>query len=271
MLFKQFKSKLQQATAEISQEIDSVFSRDPAARNKLEVLLTYPGVQAVISHRIAHKLWHNEQKLLAKSLAYGSRMVTGIEIHPAAKIGKRFFIDHGMGVVIGETAEIGNDVTLYQGVTLGGVSLEVGKRHPTLEDGVVVGAGAKVLGPFTVGKNAKIGSNAVVVKPVPENATMVGSRARMIEKQVNKNPQSDEINKQEQTLQTAFNAYGIDLSAKEALTHDPIANAFSTMLEHIQASEDRISELQQAVYKLDPSFCETKVKRLQNEEIDSLT
>ena len=142
--------------------------------------MTYPGIHALILHRGAHCLWQNEQKLAARAFSYGSRIITGIEIHPAAKIGKRFFIDHGVGVVIGETAEIGNDVTLYHGVTLGGVSWNNGKRHPTLEDGVIVGAGAKVLGPFTVGKGAKIGSNAVVVKPVPAGATMVGSAARMI-------------------------------------------------------------------------------------------
>lgn len=171
--FRKFKE-------ELSEDIAAVFDRDPAARNSYEVLLTYPGIHALILHRGAHYLWHRDHKFIARGISYGSRMLTGIEIHPAAKIGRRFFIDHGMGVVIGETAEIGNDVTLYHGVTLGGVSWNDGKRHPTLEDGVVVGAGAKVLGPFTVGKNAKIGSNAVVVKPVPAGATMVGSAARML-------------------------------------------------------------------------------------------
>lgn len=172
--------KLKQARQSISEDIAAVFERDPAARNSVEILLTYPGIHALLLHRGAHCLWQNDMKFLARSISYGSRMLTGIEIHPAANIGKRFFIDHGMGVVIGETAEIGDDVTLYHGVTLGGVSWNVGKRHPTLEDGVVVGAGAKILGPFTVGKNAKVGSNAVVVKPVPAGATMVGSAARMI-------------------------------------------------------------------------------------------
>ena len=172
--------KIKQAKQSISEDIQAVFDRDPAARNSLEILLTYPGIHALLLHRGAHCLWQHDLKFLARGISYGSRMLTGIEIHPAATIGKRFFIDHGMGVVIGETAQIGDDVTLYHGVTLGGVSWNVGKRHPTLEDGVVVGAGAKILGPFTVGKNAKIGSNAVVVKPVPEGATMVGSAARMI-------------------------------------------------------------------------------------------
>ena len=175
-----FLKTLTSIKKDLKEDIDAVFKRDPAARNSLEVILTYPGIHALILHRGAHCLWNNEQKLAARVVSYGSRIITGIEIHPAAKIGKRFFIDHGVGVVIGETAEIGNDVTLYHGVTLGGVSWNNGKRHPTLEDGVTVGAGAKVLGPFTVGKNAKIGSNAVVVKPVPAGATMVGNAARMI-------------------------------------------------------------------------------------------
>ncbi len=174
-----FKS-LSRIKKDLKEDIDAVFNRDPAARNSLEVILTYPGIHALVLHRGAHYLWQNEQKLAARVISYGSRIITGIEIHPAAKIGRRFFIDHGMGIVIGETAEIGNDVTLYHGVTLGGVSWNNGKRHPTLEDGVIVGAGAKVLGPFTVGKGAKIGSNAVVVKAVPAGATMVGSAARMI-------------------------------------------------------------------------------------------
>jgi serine O-acetyltransferase len=158
-----FKS-LTRIKKDLKEDIDAVFTRDPAARNSIEVLLTYPGIHALILHRSAHYLWQHDQKFAARAISYGSRIMTGIEIHPAAKIGRRFFIDHGVGVVIGETAEIGNDVTLYHGVTLGGVSWNNGKRHPTLEDGVTVGAGAKVLGPFTVGKNAKIGSNAVVVK-----------------------------------------------------------------------------------------------------------
>lgn len=165
---------------ELQEDVQAVFDRDPAARNTLEVLLTYPGVHALLLHRVAHGMWQRDFKGAARMVSFGNRFLTGIEIHPAAKIGRRFFIDHGMGVVIGETAEIGDDVTLYHGVTLGGVSLNEGKRHPTLQDGVVVGAGAKVLGGFTVGKYAKIGSNAVVVKEVPEGATMVGSAARMI-------------------------------------------------------------------------------------------
>ncbi|MGH6887237.1 MAG: serine O-acetyltransferase, partial [Geminicoccales bacterium] len=149
---------------DIRGDIEAVVERDPAARSRLEVLLCYPGVHARIVHRLAHVLWNRGWTVTARFISHIGRWLTGIEIHPAAVIGKRLLIDHGMGVVIGETAVIGDDVTLYQQVTLGGVSLEPGKRHPTIEDGVVIGAGAAVLGPFTVGKGARIGSNAVVLK-----------------------------------------------------------------------------------------------------------
>lgn len=162
-MFKSFKDDVQAA-----------MSRDPAARSTLEILLCYPGLHAILFHRVAHALWLRKWHLLARFLSQVSRFLTGIEIHPGAVVGRRFFIDHGMGIVIGETAEIGDDVTLYQGVTLGGVSSSRGKRHPTLHDGVVVGAGAAVLGPFTVGRCARIGSNAVVLKEVPPCTTVVG-------------------------------------------------------------------------------------------------
>lgn len=274
---------------DLKEDVDAVFNRDPAARNSLEVILTYPGIHALILHRGAHYLWNHEQKLAARVISYGSRIVTGIEIHPAAKIGKRFFIDHGVGVVIGETAEIGNDVTLYHGVTLGGVSWNNGKRHPTLEDGVIVGAGAKVLGPFTVGKNAKIGSNAVVVKPVPAGATMVGSAARMISdhhdekgnpiatkvqdaKQQEKVAQAGEGDTGKDQAQstaakakrrTTFQAYGIDPSSQ-----DPVAEAFAKMLEHIQQSENRLDQLQTAMCEIDPDFCKKKYDKLCLEDLD---
>ena len=272
---------------DLKEDIDAVFNRDPAARNSLEVILTYPGIHALILHRGAHCLWNHEQKLAARVISYGSRIITGIEIHPAAKIGKRFFIDHGVGVVIGETAEIGNDVTLYHGVTLGGVSWNNGKRHPTLEDGVTVGAGAKVLGPFTVGKNAKIGSNAVVVKPVPAGATMVGSAARMLSdhhdekgnpiatkvqdaKQQEKVAQAGESIKDQaaDTASTAkrtntFRAYGID-----PYSQDPVAEAFAKMLEHIQQSENRLDQLQSAMCDIDPNFCKKEYDKLCLEDLD---
>jgi serine O-acetyltransferase len=288
---KLFKS-LSRIKKDLKEDIDAVFNRDPAARNSLEVILTYPGIHALILHRGAHCLWQNDQKLAARVISYGSRIITGIEIHPAAKIGRRFFIDHGMGIVIGETAEIGNDVTLYHGVTLGGVSWNNGKRHPTLEDGVIVGAGAKVLGPFTVGKGAKIGSNAVVVKAVPAGATMVGSAARMISdhhdekgnpivkkvddaKQLEKVAQAastyngidkksiDEKSTNHLARENAFRAYGIDPSSQ-----DPVAEAFAKMLEHIQQSENRLDQLQAAMCKIDPDFCKKEYDKLCLEDID---
>ncbi|WP_410477336.1 serine O-acetyltransferase [Psychrobacter sp. ANT_WB68] len=272
---------------DLKEDIDAVFNRDPAARNSLEVILTYPGIHALVLHRGAHYLWNHEQKLAARIISYGSRIVTGIEIHPAAKIGKRFFIDHGVGVVIGETAEIGNDVTLYHGVTLGGVSWNNGKRHPTLEDGVIVGAGAKVLGPFTVGKGAKIGSNAVVVKAVPAGATMVGSAARMISDNHDEkgNPITTKVEDTKQQGKvaqaahtdsdkvknpvpnnkrtTTFQAYGID-----PFSQDPVAEAFAKMLEHIQQSENRLDQLQTAMCKIDPDFCKKEYDKLCLEDLD---
>ena len=165
---------------QLKEDIQAVFARDPAARNTLEVLTTYPGIHALIMHRVAHELWNKDCKGTARALSSFSRFATGIEIHPGAKIGRRFFIDHGMGVVVGETCEIGNDVTLYQGVTLGGTGKEKGKRHPTLEDGVLVATGAKVLGSITIGANSKIGAGSVVLKEVPPNATVVGIPGKVV-------------------------------------------------------------------------------------------
>lgn len=161
-------------------DIRSVFERDPAARSTLEILLAYPGVHAVWAHRFEHWLWQHHARTLARWFSHGTRFLTGIEIHPGATIGPGFFIDHGMGVVIGETAEIGPNVTLYHGVTLGGVSLEKGKRHPTLEEGVVVGAGAKVLGNIVIGANSRIGANAVVVRSVPPDSVVVGVPGQVV-------------------------------------------------------------------------------------------
>jgi serine O-acetyltransferase len=177
--------------SQIKEDISVVFERDPAARTHLEIITTYPGVHALIIHRLSHWIWRKRFFWIARFISHISRWLTGIEIHPGATIGRRVFIDHGMGVVIGETAVINDDCTLYHGVTLGGTSWNKGKRHPTLEQGVVIGAGAKVLGPITIGKGAKIGSNAVVVKDVPENATAVGIPARILEPEINK--QRDEM------------------------------------------------------------------------------
>jgi serine O-acetyltransferase len=162
------------------EHIDSICERDPAARSRLEVLFCYPGLHAIIWHRVANWFWRNRMFFIGRFLSHIGRMLTGIEIHPGAKIGRRVFIDHGMGCVIGETAEVGDDVTLYHGITLGGISLAKGKRHPTLEDHVIVGAGAQVLGPITVRRGARIGANAVVLAEVPPGVTMVGIPAKQI-------------------------------------------------------------------------------------------
>jgi len=164
----------------IREEINCIFERDPAARNVIEIILCYPGFHAILFHRFNHFLWRNNFKLLARLLSHIARFLTGIEIHPGAKIGKRFFIDHGMGVVIGETAEVGDDVTIYHGVTLGGTSWKKGKRHPTIGNNVVIGAGAKILGPITIGNNCLIGAGSVVVKDVPDNSTVVGIPGRVV-------------------------------------------------------------------------------------------
>ena len=182
-LFSQFK-----------EDIAVVFDRDPAARSTLEVITLYPGFHAIVIHRLANWLWRTGLKWLARFISHMGRWLTGIEIHPGATIGRRVFIDHGMGVVVGETAEIGDDCTLYHGVTLGGTSWDKGKRHPTLKPGVVVGAGAKILGPIIIGANARIGSNAVVVKAVPDNATAVGIPARILDSETEKQRQQQMAN-----------------------------------------------------------------------------
>jgi len=164
----------------LKSDLNAVLERDPAARNKFEIMLLYPGLHALWAHRVAHALWRHNLRFLGRGLSQFARWLTGIEIHPGATIGRGFFIDHGMGVVIGETAEIGDNVTLYHGVTLGGTSLEKGKRHPTLHDNVVVGAGAKVLGAIEIGENSRIGANAVVVKPVPANSVVVGVPGQVV-------------------------------------------------------------------------------------------
>lgn len=164
----------------MKEDIQSVFDRDPAARSTLEILLSYPGLHAIWGYRIAHWEWRHGLRLLARWSSHAMRFLTGIEIHPGATIGRKFFIDHGMGVVIGETADIGENVTLYHGVTLGGTSLEKGKRHPTLKDNVVVGAGAKILGAITIGAGSRIGANAVVVKNVPANSVVVGVPGQVV-------------------------------------------------------------------------------------------
>ncbi len=218
---------------DIREDVNSVFDRDPAARTVFEVITTYPGIHAIMFHRVSHGLWKRNFKWLARVFSNVVRWYTGIEIHPGAKIGKRFFIDHGTGVVIGETAEIGDDVTLYHGVTLGGTSWEKGKRHPTLLDNVVVGAGAKVLGPIVVGENARIGSNAVVTKDVPEAATVVGVPGRVIERRDDKESQRAKT-----AEKMGFDAYGV---AKDA--PDPVATAINCMLDHIHVIDKKMEQM----------------------------
>ena len=213
--------------------IDYIIARDPAARSRLEVILCYPGFHAICIHRVSHWLWKSNFKLLARFLSHLSRIINGIEIHPGASIGKRVFIDHGLGTVIGETSEIGDDCTIYQGVTLGGTSLYKGvKRHPTLGRGVVVSAGAKVLGGFTVGDYARVGSNAVVLKEVPENATAVGIPARIIRAELPSNA-SD-------ATKDHFSAYGITPEAD-----DPMSLALKSLIDITLELEAKVKTLEQ--------------------------
>ncbi|WP_131111326.1 serine O-acetyltransferase [Sulfuricystis thermophila] len=219
----------------LREDIACVFERDPAARSTWEVLTCYPGFHALLMHRLAHWLWHHGLRWLARFTSHFTRFLTGIEIHPGATIGRRVFIDHGMGVVIGETAVIGDDCTLYHGVTLGGTSWNKGKRHPTLEKGVVIGAGAKVLGPITVGAGAKIGSNAVVVREVPAGATAVGIPARIIE------PGQAQL-RQEKAENLGFSAYAVTRNED-----DPIALAIHGLLDHAVETDRRIEALLKSI------------------------
>ena len=216
----------------LREDIRAVFDRDPAARSFWEVLTCYPGIHALILHRIAHWVWGHRLRWLARFIAHLSRFLTGIEIHPGATIGRRFFIDHGMGVVIGETAEIHDDVTLYHGVTLGGTSWNKGKRHPTLENGVVIGAGAKVLGPITISAGAKVGSNAVVTKAVPAGATAVGNPARILDN----SEQSRQ--RQAQAEKMGFSAYAVGRDQD-----DPLAKAIHGLLDHAAETDRRLTSL----------------------------
>jgi len=225
---------------QLREDIRSIFARDPAARNTLELLTVYPGVHALIVHRASHWLWERGFKWLARLLAHMGRILTGIEIHPGALIGRRFFIDHGTGVVIGETAEIGDDCTLYHGVTLGGTTWNKGKRHPTLKSGVVIGAGAKVLGPITVGANARIGSNAVVVKDVPDGATVVGIPGRIAGSDT-----GIQTEREETARRLGFDAYG---QVKDL--NDPLVQAVDALLDHASGLEKQIAVLAEALCKL---------------------
>ncbi|MBA3903485.1 MAG: serine O-acetyltransferase [Rhodocyclaceae bacterium] len=221
--------------ARLREDIACVFDRDPAARTTWEVLTCYPGLHALMMHRLSHWFWRHGLKWLARWLSHFGRFFTGIEIHPGAMIGRRFFIDHGMGVVIGETAVIGEDCTLYHGVTLGGTSWNKGKRHPTLERGVVIGAGAKVLGPITLGEEAKIGSNAVVVRDVPAGATAVGIPARIIESE------------QAQLREAHAEKLGFSAYALTSTADDPLAKAIHGLLDHAVETDRRLEKLLQSL------------------------
>ncbi len=212
----------------LRENIRVVFDRDPAARSTWEVVTCYPGFHALTLHIVSHGLWKRDWKWLARFLSHITRFLTGIEIHPGATIGRRVFIDHGMGIVIGETAEIGDDCTLYHGVTLGGTSWKAGKRHPTLEAGVIIGAGAKVLGPITLHAGAKVGSNAVLVKDVPAGATAVGIPARILDAEVQQA-------REQKAERLGFSAYGISSDM-----NDPMVKAIHGLLDHSVTADKRI-------------------------------
>ncbi len=219
----------------LSEDIQATISRDPAARSGLEVVLLYPGFQAVVAHRVAHACWRRGWRLLGRWISQFSRWWTGIEIHPGARIGRRFFVDHGMGVVIGETSEVGDDVTLYHGVTLGGVAPSVDsesqrdqKRHPTLGDGVIVGSGAQVLGPITVGRCARVGANAVVTRDVAEGCTVVGIPAKVVGA------------REKHLEEPRFVAYGTPTGD----VPDPVARAIDGLLDEVQNLRARVNALE---------------------------
>ena len=222
----------------LREDIANVIEKDPAARSALEVLLCYPGVHALAIHRLSHRLWQAGFTTLARWFSNLGRFLTDIEIHPGATIGRRVFIDHGLGVVIGETAEVGDECTIYQGVTLGGTSLNRAKRHPTLQRGVVVGAGAKVLGPFTVGADARIGSNSVVIKEVPARATAVGIPARVI-------VEDDDKRREERAVRMGFSAYAVMLGGS-----DPLSLALHKLIDHVAEQDRCIEQLKDALKRL---------------------
>lgn len=234
--------------ARLKEEVSVVFDRDPAARSVFEVVTTYPGFHAIAIHRLSHRLWGMGLKWLARFVSHIARWLTGIEIHPGATIGRRFFIDHGMGVVIGETAEIGDDCTLYHGVTLGGTSWNKGKRHPTLMPGVVVGAGAKILGPITIGRDAKVGSNAVVVKDVPDGATAVGIPARILDEQIK--------SRDDQAQKMGFSAYAIS-----ADMNDPMVKAVHGLIDHTANIDRKLTEVMAQLEQMGVKLSEAQKSR----------
>lgn len=221
--------------ATLREDLHCVFDRDPAARSTFEVLTTYPGLHAILAHRLANRLWLGGWRYAARFLAFLARMLTNVDIHPGATIGRRFFIDHGAGVVIGETAEIGDDVTLYHGVTLGGTSWNKGKRHPTLAAGVVVGAGAKILGPITIGERVRVGANSVVVKNVPADRTVVGIPGRVVDTRASRGNRA------------------IDL--EHNVLPDPVARSIACLIERIETLESELAAMRNEPPPHDGSEC----------------
>ncbi len=246
----------------LREDIQVILERDPAARSRWEVLTCYPGLHALLLHRFAHRLWIRGWHWPARWISHWGRFLTGIEVHPGATIGRRVFIDHGMGVVIGETAEVGDDCTIYQGVTLGGTSLYKGaKRHPTLESGVVVGAGAQVLGGFTVGRGARIGSNAVVVKVVPAGATAVGNPARVILKEA-------EQQREAAAARMGFSAYAVTQNGD-----DPLSQAVRGLIDHAAQLEHQVALLWRELEQrglCPPQACPDEALRTEHFDRDQL-
>lgn len=231
--------------SQLKEDLKVVFERDPAVRSVFEIIFCYPGFHALIFYRMSHWLWRNQMKFLGRFLSHIGRFLTGVEIHPGATIGSGFFIDHGMGVVIGETAEIGDNCTLYHGVTLGGTSWAKEKRHPTLGDNVVIGAGAKILGPFTLGDHSKVGSNSVVVKEVPDNATVVGIPGRVV--------------------LSGERREGVDLQHDKL--PDPVAKAVSCVFDQIHRLEGQVEELQKEQQRLKDELAKHEKTELHEEAI----
>lgn len=252
----------------LKEDISCVFERDPAARNTFEILTTYPGVHAMLIYRMNNKLWKWKLCWLARFFSMIARTLTGIEIHPGATIGRRFFIDHGMGVVIGETTVIGNDCTLYHGVTLGGTSWNKGKRHPTLGNDVVVGAGAKVLGPITLANGSRVGSNAVVVKDVPETCTVVGIPGRLIAKadtpEKEQKPEGNE-KREQMAKKIGFDAYGTSGEMP-----DPVAHAINCVLDHMHSVDDKLDKMCTAIRSIDAEFPDITIPEVHICEITPL-
>jgi serine O-acetyltransferase len=249
----------------LKEDIRCAAERDPAARNAFEIFINYPGIHALLFYRFSHYLWQIELKGLSRFVSSLSRMFTGIEIHPAATLGRRLFIDHGMGVVIGETAVVGDDCTLYHGVTLGGTHGDKGKnyprnqtkRHPTIENQVVIGAGAKILGPITIGHNARVGSNSVVIKDVPPDAVVLGIPAHIVVKR----PELDEETREALTKKMGFDAYGVVENMR-----DPIAQAIAKMLEHMHTTDTHIQYLVNTLKQAGISVDNIEVKECKIDE-----